>query len=73
MTKIPDNIEDTVLDIKTGASGLPLGDIEMGHLARRGLRRCEFNFLVNGGQESIVDLESDSVEFSLVFKERGRS
>lgn len=72
MSELPDNVENTVLYVKTGTAGLPLGHIEIRHLGARWKRGCGTNLLVNRAENPIVDLQAEGVDAGLLFEQRCR-
>ncbi len=72
MTELPDDVENTVLDIEAGASWLPLGHVEVGHLGTRRKRRRGADLLVDCAENPVVDFEAQRVDASLLFEQRCR-
>lgn len=72
MAEIPDNVEDTVLDVKAGTTRLPFRNVEADHLTRIRQGRMRLDFLMYGAQNTIVDLESHRIQLGLILEERRR-
>ncbi len=72
MSELPDNVENTVLHVETGASGLPLRDIKIGHLGTRRESRRRTDLLMNSTQNTVVNLQAKGVDAGLFLKERRR-
>jgi len=72
MAQLPDNVEDTVLHVKTGATGLPFGYIKIGGLWAGRQRGCGANLLVHRSENPIVDLQAKGVQAGLLLEQRRR-
>lgn len=72
MSELPDNVEDTVLHVETGAAGLPFGNVEISHLGTGWKCGSGTDLLVNRTQNAIIDLQAKGVYAGLFLKERRR-